>query len=190
MQSIWMSLREKCQSKDGPLLVNLMDKKGFTLIELLVVIAVIGMLSSIVLVALGPAREKARDARRLHDMKQTVLALQLYWDDHNENYPQESSSNGSWEHSYEDNGEFIEALYPYVKTPVDPVNTSASGQYYSYYVYSAGYQGCDFSRGEFFVLGVRDMESSGRPHPDSPGWSCPGRDWQGEFDWVIGGFEG
>jgi len=30
------------------------------------------------------------------------------------------------------------------------------------------------------------METSGRPHSDSPGWSCSGRDWQTEFDWVTG----
>ncbi len=55
--------------------------RGFTLIELLVVIAVIGLLSSIVLVSVGPARAKARDARRQSDIRQISLAMEMCYDD-------------------------------------------------------------------------------------------------------------
>jgi len=57
------------------------DKKGFTLIELLVVIAIIGILATIVLVSLNTARMKARDTRRLGDIRQIALALEMYYDD-------------------------------------------------------------------------------------------------------------
>lgn len=55
-------------------------KRGFTLIELLVVIAIIGILASIVMASLSNARKRGRDGRRLSDLKQIQLALELYYD--------------------------------------------------------------------------------------------------------------
>lgn len=55
--------------------------RGFTLIELLVVIAIIGLLASIVLVSLSNARKKARDARRIGDLNQVQLALNVYYNE-------------------------------------------------------------------------------------------------------------
>jgi general secretion pathway protein G len=63
-----------------------MNKKGFTLIELLIVVAIIGLLSTLAVVALGSARVKARDSKRLADLKQLQTALELYYTDQN-SYP-------------------------------------------------------------------------------------------------------
>ena len=55
--------------------------RGFTLVELLVVIAIIGVLSSIIMVSLGNAKQKSRDSKRSSDIKSIQLALATYYND-------------------------------------------------------------------------------------------------------------
>jgi len=55
-------------------------KKGFTLIELIVVIAIIGILMQIVVANMNQARQKSRDGKRISDVSQLQLVLELYFD--------------------------------------------------------------------------------------------------------------
>lgn len=54
------------------------NQKGFTLVELLVVIAIIGLLASVVLVALGQSRQKAETAKAKTEFRSISHALELY----------------------------------------------------------------------------------------------------------------
>ncbi|MEK7150983.1 MAG: type II secretion system protein [Patescibacteria group bacterium] len=136
--------------------------KGFTLIELLVVIAIIGVLVSIILANIRNVRAKARDVKRLANVKQIQTALALYYADFGQ-YPSGQSDGvngqgppncGGWDCSTVNGvgvwGEvFIPALTSnYIsKVPIDPVNVGcadgvlcpgSSNYYYRYLGHFSG----------------------------------------------------
>jgi len=61
--------------------------KGFTLIELLVVIAIISILASILFPVFARARENARRASCMSNLKQIGLGMMMYVQDYDEKYP-------------------------------------------------------------------------------------------------------
>jgi prepilin-type N-terminal cleavage/methylation domain-containing protein/prepilin-type processing-associated H-X9-DG protein len=72
----------------------LRSQKGFTLIELLVVIAIIGILAAMVFPVFARARESARKAVCLSNVKNIALAINMYLADNNDTGP-------AWEHRQE-----------------------------------------------------------------------------------------
>jgi prepilin-type N-terminal cleavage/methylation domain-containing protein len=151
-------------------MTKLKNEKGFTLIELLVVIAIIGILSSVVLVSLGTARSKARDANRTSDLKSIQTALVLYADEHNNTYP--TSTPGTV--TGIPTADIDSVLYSLVSVdkrfglnvlPKDPL----TGVSYYYYVYEDGngicskyHLGADMENDNNAVLaGDSDFDSAG-----------------------------
>jgi prepilin-type N-terminal cleavage/methylation domain-containing protein/prepilin-type processing-associated H-X9-DG protein len=76
------------------------DRAGFTIIELTVCIAIIGILMSMLLPALGLAREKARRTVCLNNLRQMGLGIAMYADGHNGHMPQDLASNPTLAGSY------------------------------------------------------------------------------------------
>ena len=89
--------------------------KGFTLIELIITLAVIGVLVSLILVAINPQRiiEDTRDSRNRAEMNAVKTALQLFFNDNN-SYPAA-----------------LGALVPAYARALPSVTTDASFQYSS-----------------------------------------------------------
>lgn len=169
--------------KTSGLNLDLRSGRGFTLIELLVVIAIVSFLFSIVAASLNTAREKARDGRRLSDMRQIETALQLYFDDNNE-FPCENASNCSNQSSGA-NGKIGEGagldtlLAPYLPTvSADPLGPGNSTFFYYYDGRHCNSEGS----GSVAVISFNKAESDSDIRRDT---TCGGEGNQDDADYNV-----
>lgn len=161
---------------------NMSEQKAFTLIELLMVIAVIGLISTIVLVSVNTARKKARDAKRMADLNQLNIALEMYYEA-NGSYPNRHYQSTQWGWL----NRLGSDLSPYISAmPLDPINNSTYRFYYDGGE-SDDYPGyglmCRFEHSGNFSIADNDggyyNQGDGRYYEigPEPAYDAPARNW-------------
>lgn len=86
-----------------------MKRRGFTLIELLVVIAIIAILAAILFPVFANAKERARQAKCLNNLKQLTQAFKQYCDDNNGVMPSSCANKSQPLNTYEWTGSLASA---------------------------------------------------------------------------------
>jgi prepilin-type N-terminal cleavage/methylation domain-containing protein len=88
-------------------------RHAFTLIELLVVVAVIAILASLLLPALGRAKDRTNSISCLNQLKQLGMIMEFYADENNDYYPDHYNGGGiSGQH-------WLRAVAPYMNLSQD-----------------------------------------------------------------------
>lgn len=101
--------------------------KGFTLFELLVSISIIGIMTALAVLSFSSAQKKARDARRIEDMKNVQTAAEQFYSVDAFTYPS-STAPDKWKVGSQ---QILEAF------PTDPKEVGWTG-----YIYTIGNTYC------------------------------------------------
>jgi prepilin-type N-terminal cleavage/methylation domain-containing protein/prepilin-type processing-associated H-X9-DG protein len=117
--------------------------RAFTLIELLVVIAIISILASMLLPALGKAKEQGITIYCVNNLRELGLAMQMYGDDSNDRMPQTSANITTPGVGAFNSGSWTASLQPYYQNTNILRCPALNGRYnksgYSYFMGSSGF---------------------------------------------------
>ncbi|MEZ6005747.1 MAG: type II secretion system protein [Planctomycetota bacterium] len=158
--------------------------RGFTLVELVIVLAIVGILAGVVVPRVQGQSARARDARRVQDLRTYVEAIEQYKLDHGD-YPDNGALTGGWDRS--DDGDFIPVLTQegYVRGPLSDPKADGS-HYFVYRRFNRGTYSC-VGPGTYYVIGIRAFESPTAAAKYPSRFQCPNMDFNTLFAYVTGG---
>jgi len=168
------------------------NKSGQSGLQVLMFISIIFFLIVLTTIFVLNVQKRARDSERMTSIINIQKALDLYHDTYHE-WPKGDDDGMGWDegfHSKQDRS-FIKPLVEKNFTLVTPSDPRFYGsKSMKYVVYEAGYGGCSEDKGNFYVLGITELESDTRPPKKftGSGFKCKNRDWQKDFDYVVGKF--
>jgi len=114
--------------------------RGFTLVEILVVIAIMAVLMTIAVTSIGGARRQSRDVKRVADVREIQIALELYSNER-DGYPAANTPvvlgsgnykalcNGGFKTACAVGEKLFQGLVPPAPQPIDGSCTQAQNNY-------------------------------------------------------------
>ena len=159
-------------------------KSGFTLIELVVVLLIVGILIGIVAPRVQGQSSRARDTRRVQDLRVWVDAIEQYKLDTGD-YPNHGTLIGGWDRTSD--GEFIPELLDqgYVRSALtDPLEDSS--HYFVYRRFAPGTYGC-VGPENYYVIAILNFETDSARDDFQTNFRCTGYDFAAAYDYATGG---
>ena len=178
-------------------------RPGFGPLEAILILSATLLVISAGFTYLSVFQAEQRDQMRIANLKKIQSAVNKYYNEYGQ-FPAGDQDVDNWDLGYRDANDH-RFIHPLVEKGLLPANFAAdpiskydetSGVDYTfrYQVYADDGKYCPIGQGKFYVLGIKDLETANvdsnnqLSHFEGSGFMCKNRNWQDEFDYVIGVF--